>query len=252
MIKDEPLFVDYHCHLDLYPDFENQFQACGSNRIATLGVTTTPRAWPRNKELADRSSCVRVALGIHPQIVKEFPNELPGFEKYLPETRHVGEVGLDAGPAHYKSYAEQKVVFETILRLCAQARGKILSVHCVRAAKDLLNLIEIHLAGTTNKVVLHWFSGSESEVRRAVSLGCFFSVNHLMLAKPTAIQYLANIPKDRLLTETDGPFTKVGIRAAIPSDVRVTTEQLAILLRMNSDATRELLCKNLTMLEYHQ
>jgi TatD DNase family protein len=104
-----------------------------------------------------------VGLGIHPHLVGQYPNELASFEKYLPESRYVGEVGLDAGPEHYKTYAEQKAVFEAIVKLCAQAHGKILSVHCVRAGKDVLNLIETFLAGTTNTVVLHWFSGTESE-----------------------------------------------------------------------------------------
>ena len=245
----EPLLVDYHCHLDLYPDFENQFGACTSNRIATLAVTTTPRAWPRNKELAERSPFVRVGLGIHPQIIAEFPNELDAFEKYLPEARHIGEVGLDAGPAHYKTYEQQKIIFEAILRLCAQAGGKILSVHCVRAAKDLLTLIETHLAATTNKVVLHWFSGSDSDARRAVNLGCYFSVNQPMLAKPTAVKLLANLPTQRLLTETDGPFAKVGTRSALPTDVRETTAELATLLHLDAEETRKLLCANLAALE---
>lgn len=91
---------------------------------------------------------VRVGLGLHPQLVGDNDNDIRLFEKYLPEARFVGEVGLDAGPAHYKSYADQKGIFETILRLCAQARGKILSIHSVRSARDVLSMIETHLAGT--------------------------------------------------------------------------------------------------------
>src|SRR5437899_3012652 len=95
-----PMLIDYHCHLDLYPDYEAQFQTCTTKRIATLAVTTTPRAWLRNKELAARSPMVRVGLGLHPQLVGERKNELSLFEKYLTETRYVAEVGLDAGAAY--------------------------------------------------------------------------------------------------------------------------------------------------------
>lgn len=249
MAELKPEFVDYHCHLDLYPNFENQFRDCTANRIATLAVTTTPQAWPRNKELAESSPMVRVALGIHPQLVSQFPNELSRFEQYLPETRYVGEVGLDAGPVYYKTYAEQRVIFETVLRLCAQAGGKILSVHCVRAAKDLLNLIETHIAGTTNHVVLHWFSGSLTETQRAVELGCYFSINSAMLAKPTALSLLARIPPQRLLTETDGPFTKNRDRPASPCDVRETTEKLATLTGLSPEGAKNLICTNLSAIE---
>jgi TatD DNase family protein len=244
-----PHLIDYHCHLDLYPDYEEQFRACTKNQIATLAVTTTPRAWPRNKELASTSPMVRVGIGFHPQLVGEHGRELYILERYLPETRYVGEVGLDAGPVYYKSYAQQKTVFETILRLCAQAGGKILSVHSVRATRDVLQMIEDHLTGTTNRVVLHWFTGSASEARRAAELGCYFSINQSMLQRPTAAALIAAMPGERLLTETDGPFTKAVGRPTVPSDVAKTVESLATLLTLSTGETRNLLCFNLTRLE---
>jgi TatD DNase family protein len=249
MPETEPLLIDYHCHLDLYPNFEEQFLNCTVNRIATLAVTTTPLAWPKNKELAATSPMVRVGLGIHPHMVGLHPSELALFEKYLPETRFVGEVGLDAGPAYYKTYGQQKVVFERIIRLCAQSSGKILSVHAVRSARDVLNLVEVHLAGTKNRVVLHWFSGSEAEARRAVELGCYFSINGAMLLKPTSTALIDKIPRQRLLTETDGPFTKTASRPTEPRDVFQTTEHLAKLLGLNNEKTRTMLRSNLATLE---
>jgi TatD DNase family protein len=38
---------------------------------------------------------------------------------------------------------------------------------------------------------------------------------------------LADLPLDRLLTETDGPFTQVDGRRAEPADVRVTSAIIA-------------------------
>ena len=249
MLETNPLLVDYHCHLDLYPNYKEQFSNCVVNRIATLAVTTTPLAWPKNKELAANSPMVRVGLGIHPHLVGQNSSELSLFEKHLSETHFVGEVGLDAGPAYYKNYRQQKIVFETIVRLCAQSDGKILSVHAVRAARDILDLIETHLAGTRNRIVLHWFSGSVAEARRAVELGCYFSINGAMLLKPTATALLANIPRQRLLTETDGPFTKMGSRPTEPTDVGQTTAQLASVIGLNISATITLLLNNLSTLE---
>src|SRR5258706_315068 len=117
MSNSTPRFVDYHCHLDLYPDYVNQFLACTDKEIATLAVTTTPRAWPRNRELAQSSPYVRVGLGFHPQLVAERAAEFPLFKEYFSETRFIGEVGLDASPRYYKSYSEQKAIFEEILSL---------------------------------------------------------------------------------------------------------------------------------------
>src|SRR4051812_36017559 len=119
--------VDFHCHLDLYPDLELAIAKAEAARVYTLSVTTTPKAWSRNHELTKGTHYVRAALGLHPQLVAERADELSLWERHLPETRYVGEVGLDAGPRFYKSLNLQKQVFRKILECCANAGGKILS-----------------------------------------------------------------------------------------------------------------------------
>jgi TatD DNase family protein len=39
---------------------------------------------------------------------------------------------------------------------------------------------------------------------------------------------VASLPLDRLLTETDGPFTMFGERPKVPSDVRQTVADMAL------------------------
>jgi TatD DNase family protein len=151
--------VDFHCHLDLYPDHQAAVQEAEDAGVFTLAVTTTPRAWSRNHELAQRTRHVRAALGLHPQLVAERAAELDLWDRHLPETRYVGEVGLDAGPRFYKSMDLQKQVFQHVLRRSAEAGDKIITVHSIRAAKIVLDHIESHLPPTRGKVVLHWVYG---------------------------------------------------------------------------------------------
>ena len=117
-----PDYVDFHTHLDLYPDLPAAIAACDRRRTATLTVTTTPKAFARNRELADVSEFVRVGLGLHPQLVAERSGEIALFEKLLPRSRYVGEVGLDAGPRHFRSLELQKSIFERILQQFPLAR----------------------------------------------------------------------------------------------------------------------------------
>ena len=84
--KPPPRWVDFHCHVDLYKDHAALIAECDRERVATLAVTTTPKAWPRNRELASRSAHVRVALGLHPHLVAEREDELPMLEA-LPSGR---------------------------------------------------------------------------------------------------------------------------------------------------------------------
>jgi TatD DNase family protein len=221
--------VDFHCHLDLYPDHQAAVQESEDAAVFTLAVTTTPRAWPRNHELAQSTRHVRAALGLHPQLVAERAGELDLWDRHLSETRYVGEVGLDAGPRFYKSIDLQKRVFQHVLQRCAEAGDKIITVHSIRAAKIVLDYIESYLPPTRGKVVLHWFTGTKAEATRALELGCYFSINAAMLNNQRHSAMVAAIPIDRLLTETDGPFTKTGSRPSKPADVAVVVEMLGSL-----------------------
>jgi TatD DNase family protein len=218
--------VDFHCHLDLYPDHAVAVRDAEAAGVFTLAVTTTPRAWPRNHELAQRTKHVRAALGLHPQLVAERENEIELWDRHLSETRYVGEVGLDAGPRFFKSLDAQKRVFQHVLQRCAQAGDKIITVHSIRSAKAVLDLVEAHLPPDRGGIVLHWFTGTKSEAKRAVELGCYFSINAGMLDNVRHTAMVQAIPLDRLLTETDGPFTRVGERPSQPADVAVVVEAL--------------------------
>jgi len=233
----KPTLVDFHCHLDLYPDLESAVKEAEEASVYTLAVTTTPKAWPRNFEISRLTRHVRAGLGLHPQLVAERHTEIALWESYLPQTRYVGEVGLDAGPQYYRSFDLQKQVFEHILKQCAKAGGKILSVHSVRAATAVLDLIETCLPPMHGHVVLHWFTGSKAEARRAVDLGCYFSINAAMMTKEKSRDLIATLPVDKLLTETDGPFTQIDGRPARPAEVEATIGALANLRQLTPDAT---------------
>ena len=240
--------VDFHCHLDLYPDFEDAIARAEAARIYTLTVTTTPKAWPRNHELTRHTRYVRSALGLHPQLVSERAGELELWERYLPEARFIGEVGLDAGPRFYKSLDAQKRVFRTVIERCADVGGKILTVHSVRTVPMVLEMIERHLPPNRGKVVLHWFTGSKAEARRAAALGCYFSINAEMMRSDRGRSLVADLPMDRILTETDGPFTRVDGQPAEPASVRATVGAIARVRKESQDSIAYAIRTNLRAL----
>lgn len=240
--------VDFHCHLDLFPDHAAAVAECERARICTLAVTTTPLAWPRNQELATKTKYVRAALGLHPQLVSERAHEISIWESHLAETRYIGEVGLDAGPQYHRSLPKQKEVFERVLKCCAEAGGKILSVHSVRAASMALDLIEATLPVERGTVVLHWFTGTRSEAARAMELGCLFSVNYAMLQRETHRKWIAAAPLESLLTETDGPFTQRDGRSSRPTDVAAVIEELARMRSLDPQVVQNQIADNLRRL----
>lgn len=240
--------VDFHCHLDLYPDHQAAVARAEAARIYTLTVTTTPKAWSRNHELTRNTRYVRAALGLHPQLVAERAGELPLWERHLPETRYVGEVGLDAGPRFYKSLDVQRQVFQRVLERCAEAGGKILTVHSVRSAPAVLEMIEAHLPPERGTVVLHWFTGSKSDARRAAALGCYFSINPEMTRTDRGRDLIRSLPRDRILTETDGPFTQVEGRPSEPSDVLDVIAGIGASIGLPADVAAKAVLSNLRSL----
>jgi TatD DNase family protein len=185
---------------------------------------------------------IRAALGLHPQLVAERESELHLFERLLGDARYVGEVGLDAGPRFYKSFKAQERVFERILQACAEQGNKILTVHSVRAVSKVLDHLEQKLPPDRGRVVLHWFTGTAAEARRAAEMGCYFSINAEMLRSPQHFPMVKNLPADRILTETDGPFIEADGHPMRPSDIVKTVAELAIIRGLpREDLARQIL-----------
>jgi TatD DNase family protein len=240
--------VDFHCHLDLYPDHQAAIDQCERDAVYTLAVTTTPKAWERNNKLASTTKYVRAALGLHPQLVESRSDEIALWKELVSETRYVGEVGLDSGPRYFRSLELQKQVFGEILSRCEELGDRILTVHSVRSVKAVTDMIEARLPSTRGRVVMHWFTGSASELRRAIELGFYFSINHSMLDDDRRRALVASIPIDRLLTETDGPFTQIFGRASRPSDVSGTVIELGRTFGIEAPAMARQITENLKSL----
>jgi TatD DNase family protein len=243
-----PHWVDFHCHLDLYPDHAALIRECDQSRIATLAVTTTPKAWMRNRELTADSPYVRIGLGLHPQLVAEREQEIALLEHYLPSARYVGEIGLDAGPSFYRSFEAQERVFTRILQACTEQGDKILSIHSVRSVAKVLGHLENTRLTENCNAVLHWFTGSASEARRAVELGCYFSVNEEMLRSPKHRKLVSLLPIGRILTETDGPFVFHEGKAVRPRDVKRAVHEIAQIHHLSDADTAVRILHNLRSL----
>lgn len=240
--------VDFHCHLDLFPNYLEVVRECEKLGIKTLTVTNAPSVWRQNQLLIKDCQHIRVALGLHPQLAHTHAKEVHLFEKYLPETRYVGEVGLD-GSSEYKATLEtQRKVFTRVLELCAAARGKIITIHSRQAAREVIGHLEQYFTPDKGKVVLHWFTGTEAQAKRAVDAGCYFSVNIKMLEYPRKRALVESLPQDRILTESDAPFVKYKGSLVRPQDVNITVKNLAELWSISEEKTSTIIKNNLISL----
>ena len=199
---------DMHCHLDFDADpraLADGLAACGAG---ALSATVTPAGFDRAARLLAPCPNVRVGAGLHPWWVEEGPAGEAAAERTAANaaaSRYVGEVGLDFSPKHVATRGAQVAAFDRIAAACAAEGGKVLSLHAVRSAGAVLDVLGRHGVLDGSACLFHWFSGTSDELQRAAKLGCFFSVGPHMLASKRGRAYAQAIPRDRLLLETDEP-----------------------------------------------
>jgi TatD DNase family protein len=207
-----------------------------------LSVTTTPKAFPKTSRLVSKKGRIRTALGYHPQLVAERPNELPLFERLLGETRYVGEVGIDGGREFADSVDAQTKIFSSILALCSSGGSKIISIHSRHAAGAVLDKLSEH--PDCGVPVLHWFTGNRQELERAIMMGCWFSVGAPMLRTAKGKAAIEMIPRDRILTETDAPFASTDIQSSLSA----ATKGLSKIWNMDAREATSVMKSNLATL----
>jgi TatD DNase family protein len=211
---DNPL--DTHCHIDLYPDPAGVVREMASRRCRGIAVTNAPFVFSHTKKLVAACPGLEPALGLHPELAVERSGELDLFRALLPQTRFVGEVGLDYVTRDQQVRALQRRIFGDILAACAEAGDKILTIHSRRAVSDVITAIGDKFRG---RAILHWFSGTLKELDRAQSFGFCFSVNPSMTGNKSGQALIRQMDSSRVLTETDGPFLQVRGVAAKPWQV---------------------------------
>ena len=173
-----------------------------------LAVTVTPQEYLSLRSALAGEKGVALAAGLHPWWVRD-ASDADALCRLLPGVRWVGEIGLDAAPRHAATWDAQFAVFERICSTCAETSDpeapKVLSIHAVRSASTVLDVLERTGATERCRCVLHWFSGSSEELWRAVHLGCLFSLGEHSLATRRGREYARILPENCLLTETDLP-----------------------------------------------
>lgn len=196
--------MDAHMHFDLYRDREEVLKYIETHHSYTIAVTNLPDIYRRYHGKYNNFKYTRLALGFHPELAFQYQNQMNVFEKCISETRYIGEVGLDYSIRDEENKKVQRNVFAEIVRLCSITSGKVMSVHSRRAEADCLQIMKDY----HGKAILHWFSGSRETLYKALDCGYYFSINHQMLVSNNGRRIVDEIPLERILIESDAPFTK--------------------------------------------
>jgi TatD DNase family protein len=202
-------YLDTHCHLDLFEDPLKTLEAASDTVV--VAVTELPSRFRLLEARFRRDRRVRVALGLHPlQAHTAGPIEEGQLIRSLTRAEYVGEIGLDFSRHGRDTKTSQLRVLD---RLLAEPilRHRVVTAHSRGAIERFAD------AGIT--AILHWYTGPAGLIDSALAAGLYFSVNPSMLRTEKGRATIAALPRDRVLTESDGPFAKTGTRSVEPSDM---------------------------------
>jgi len=207
--------VDSHAHLE-FPQFDDDREAmlqrargAGVQTILAIGSGTGTDRLDAAIPFAEQYDWVYATVGIHPHDVNDVTEETHAKLDELARHPRVigwGEMGLDY---HY-DHVTPKVQKRVFRRQLDQARAAKLPIiiHCRDAWPDCLQILEEDWRPGGLGGIFHCFTGTLEQARQGVDMGFLVSfAGNVTYPKAQSIRDVAaELPLDRMLTETDSPF----------------------------------------------
>lgn len=195
-------FVDTHFHLDMYKNYSELFNYINEHEQYTLYMTNSLGVFYSCMNLFEQSKYIRFAIGFHPLNSNLSEKDMNDFIKLLPKTEYVGEIGLDFSKKNGLEYNDQIAFFDKIVKESTK-NNKLMSIHIKKAEKEAFAIVDKY---KPKRCIIHWYSGFIEYQKRFEAIGCYFSINANMM---NCHDLINKIPIDRILIESDEPYSKV-------------------------------------------
>lgn len=225
-------YLDTHCHVDLAKNRKNFIKNINEQQIYTIAVSNLPSLFEKNRVIIPESKYLKHALGYHPELVGQFPNQLNKFKIQLTKARYIGEIGIDGSNRYKASLSRQIEIFENILWLCDEIPNKVLTIHSRKSENLIADMI---MKYPNSKKILHWFNGDIKQLEKLLDLGCYFSINKSMLSSSNTLSVVQKLPLERILLESDFPFAFSNESIYLSEYLLDVTKTIASKLHVNLD-----------------
>jgi len=205
------MLTDHHCHLQDSKIYLHLVQVL--ENAATYDISrficcgTCEDDWQSVLDLSAKYSQIIPAIGIHPwEVDKVSENWQNRMESILREKPNclVGEIGLDL---HFcKDTIEKQLDIVRLQLEIADKYHRPVSIHNLKTWHLLLPILKQFYEV---KIMLHAFFASQEIVTELIQLpNVYFSISSSLLEKSDVklLEFLGNLPIDKILFETDSPF----------------------------------------------
>lgn len=212
----------------------------GIHHLVVTGTSLTQRAAVSQLQ-HQYPDYLSTTAGIHPHHSNELGDEasleaLAAWSRQ-PEVVAVGECGLD----YFRMFQDKHTqiqCFEKHIALSLEV-NKPLFLHVRDAHEDFLAILKA--AGRALPGVVHCFTGSESELEDYLAMGFYIGLTGWICDErrgSNILDFLAKIPDDRLMIETDAPYLLPRTLRPKPQDRRNEPRYLGEIARTIAAATR--------------
>jgi TatD DNase family protein len=238
--------LDAHFHLDKYQNPERELEAIKENGIRAIAVSNNINSYVRTRLLAQEQKDISVAIGFHPLELSRWDWELEEVLAIMELEPFIGEVGLDGrDPLTKKKRPVQEIdrqirTLEAIFKTC-EGKEKIFTLHS-QDAESLL--IEVIKGRNLPRVIWHWYTGSETSLHKIIDMGHYLSVGPFVAKHKSRMgNWIGDwIPRERILTETDGPYGNKGLLRR--DALRVANHAIATKWRCLDEEAEQLVMNN--------
>ncbi|MPL54996.1 putative metal-dependent hydrolase YcfH [bioreactor metagenome] len=234
------MIIDTHCHIDLYPNPRKVLQDCVKANITLLAMTNLPSHFEIGYSHFQSLRKIRLALGMHPLMADFHKKEFDLFLKNINKTSYIGEIGLDFSKEGYETKDIQLASFNRILKLVSDKK-KILSLHSRKAENEVFELL---IQYKIQYAIFHWYSGGLNLIKNISDAGYYFSINPAMIKSISGQKIISKIPRENILTETDGPFICKGNLPLIPGEIEEVLDYLSKIWNINIDEVQNIINVN--------
>lgn len=225
------MLIDTHCHIDQFPTPEEVVQECERGDLRVVAVTNLPSHYMIAADRLRGHKFVSAALGMHPLYAAKGIREMAAFKRMALQANFIGEIGLDGSRQGMASMIIQERVFEEVLG-AIQDRPRFITLHSRGAETAVLEALQRH---GIKYAVFHWFSGSAKALADVFAEGHFVSINPAMISSASGQRLIAKSPKERILIESDGPFTSINGQVCKPISVALVYQELAARWKISVD-----------------
>ena len=194
-------------HPSFHGDVDATVERARNAGVRTIIVTGTTVLESRlAAEIADRLDLYCTA-GVHPHHARDCDSHTIGELRHLsihPRCVAIGECGLDFN-RNYSPHPDQEKWFIAQLELALEI-GKPLFLHSRDAHPRFAQILRTHGVKTA---VAHCFTGEKEELHAYVELGLYIGITGWICDERRGKHLLTlvrDIPRDRLLLETDSPY----------------------------------------------